>query len=385
MTTKADTSVKWFHSEMADAPVLSGQAGKLIELLDACLINGFSTRTPDSIVVSEGVATVSISAGNPYQKHAVVAISGASNAALNAEWRIATSGASSFTFLCPGVADGTVSGATVKRAGAGWGKPFADTNIAAYQSLDPNSTQLYLRVNDTDPRYAFVRGYENMTDANTGTGPFPTITQLASTAFHWHKSEVINTSSRRWFFVADGSFMVFYNTGSNTTQAGPYAMYFGDIDPIYSQDKYHCVISADSAGNSGSPTTNNRGFIVRHYLSNAYFARPISQLGTAQMSGGLELVRGDGNRHLAAQLGPPHGGGVFLRSPVALAEDASALWPVRGFLPGVIEPSWSYFKTADFVPFSGDGVFAGKELIGLPISSGGGIGSVVFDLTGPWR
>lgn len=121
---KADTSVKWFHSEMPDAPVLSGQVGKLIELLDACLINGFSVRTPDSIVVSEGVATVSISAGNPYEKHAVVAISGASDAALNSEWRIDSSGGSSFTFLCPGVTNGTVTGASVKRAAAGWGTPF---------------------------------------------------------------------------------------------------------------------------------------------------------------------------------------------------------------------------------------------------------------------
>ncbi|MCK2086731.1 hypothetical protein MXC99_00795 [Thauera aromatica] len=173
MTTKADTSVKWFHSGMADAPVLRGQAGALIELLDACLINGFSTRSPDSVVVAGGVATVSISAGNPYDKHAVIAISGASEAALNAEWRIDTSAATSFTFLCPGVADGTVTGAALKRAGAGWSKPFADTNVAVYQSLDPASTQLYLRVNDADARYTRVRGYEQMTDANTGTGLFP--------------------------------------------------------------------------------------------------------------------------------------------------------------------------------------------------------------------
>ena len=161
---KADTSVKWFHSGMIDAPVLSGQAGKLIELLDACLINGFSTRTPDSIVVAGGVATVSIGAGNPYEQHAVVEISGANNAALNAEWRIDTASASSFTFLCPGVLDGTVAGSVVKRAGAGWGKPFSGANIAAYQSVDPASTQLYLRVNDNDARFSRVRGYENMVD-----------------------------------------------------------------------------------------------------------------------------------------------------------------------------------------------------------------------------
>ena len=108
--SKANTEVKWFHSDMLDAPVLRGQAGALIELLDACLINGFSTRTPDSITVTSGVATVALSAGNPYEKHAVIKITGASVAALNDEWRIDTTAASSLTFLCPGVPDGAARG-----------------------------------------------------------------------------------------------------------------------------------------------------------------------------------------------------------------------------------------------------------------------------------
>lgn len=38
----ADTSVKYLHSAMPGAPVLSGTAGSLISVLDACLVNGLS-------------------------------------------------------------------------------------------------------------------------------------------------------------------------------------------------------------------------------------------------------------------------------------------------------------------------------------------------------
>ncbi|ENO76599.1 hypothetical protein B447_17686, partial [Thauera sp. 27] len=96
MATKLDTQVKWFHSAQPDAPVLNGQAGSLINVLDACLLNGYSVRTPDSVVVSGGVATVGISAGNPYEKHAVVEISGASDSALNGQWRIVSGNRAAF-------------------------------------------------------------------------------------------------------------------------------------------------------------------------------------------------------------------------------------------------------------------------------------------------
>jgi len=295
MTTKADTSVKWFHSGMADAPVLSGQAGKLIELLDACLINGFSVRTPDSIVVADGIATVSISAGNPYEKHVVIAISGASNAALNAEWRIATSGASSFTFLCPGVADGAVTGAAVKRAPAGWGKPFADTNVAAYQSLDPSSTQLYLRVNDatTDPRFALVRGYEQMTDANTGVNPFPTVAQRALTLGIWEKSDTASALSRPWGIVSDGLLFYVvapYSSSSYPKNADIYR--FGDIRSYVDGDKYNCVISFIASATHVSPPGTSVTSIQPNLQRNldkgggSYIAR-----GRAQSGGAVNTAR----------------------------------------------------------------------------------------------
>lgn len=48
------TAVKFFHSEMPSAPVLSGTAGSLLAILDACLVNGWGLMTATSVVVSGG-------------------------------------------------------------------------------------------------------------------------------------------------------------------------------------------------------------------------------------------------------------------------------------------------------------------------------------------
>jgi hypothetical protein len=50
-------NTKWYRSTMTGAAALSGQAGKLIDVLDACLINGFNQVTLTSLVVASNVAT----------------------------------------------------------------------------------------------------------------------------------------------------------------------------------------------------------------------------------------------------------------------------------------------------------------------------------------
>ena len=50
-------NTKWFQNSMAGAPVLTGQAGALIAVLNACLVDGFNLLTLDSLVVAGNVAT----------------------------------------------------------------------------------------------------------------------------------------------------------------------------------------------------------------------------------------------------------------------------------------------------------------------------------------
>ena len=380
---KADTSVKWFHSGMADTPILSGQAGKLIEVLDACLINGFGVRTPDSVVVADGVATVSISAGNPYEKHAVVTITGASVAGLNAEWRVATSTSTTFTFECPGLPDGAVTGASAKRAPAGWVKPFSAANKGVYQSADPLSTQLYLRVDDTDARYTRVRGYESITGVDTGTGPFPTLAQHAETMWTWLKSTTADTVPHKWRLFADGRF--FWLLLEGRVGYAPTPNLFGDVVNVLPSDAYHCLIAANI---SASPANNGQGHAGSNMSSNSsarrYFARAIAQTGEPVPHYGTAIAGVGDWCGTAFSAAPDAAGNVYIGSEVFLLDTEAWSGAHRGRLPG-IRSSIQTNIGADLtvIEAGGRAYMVVEQARGNNAASAGG--SAFVDITGPWR
>lgn len=368
---------------MVDAPVLSsGQAGTLIGVLDACLINGFSVRTPDSIQVVDGVATVSISAGNPYEKHAVVAITGASNAALNANWRIAASTATSFDFACPGVASGTVTGASIKRAGAGWAKPFADTHVGVYRSTQLDATQLFLQVNDVDPRYARVRGYEQMTGAKTGETPFPALTELAETAFTWIKSSVLSSAPVPWVLVSDGSIFhaLCYAWGYEGGTASPYrgavGYTFGDLISFIPGDAYHCMASAFPTATPSHPGVPPQPLLMPVASSGRYLARGADQLKKGIYAEGKSILpsyTGTG--------GPLPGGRVNFH-PMFISDGDATSDLIRGQLPGIF---CAHERAGVFI----DRVVSedeGRAFLIVHVAGSSFINRVsAFEIVGPWR
>jgi len=372
------TPVRWFHSGMADAPVLRGEAGALIQLLDACLINGFCTRTLNSLVVSGGVATATISAGNPYERHAVIRISGASIAALNGDHRIDTAGASSFTFPAPVVPDGAASGTmTVIRSPAGWSKPFSVTNKAAYQSTDPGSTQLYLRVDDTEALYSNVRGYENLTDIDTGTGLFPTTAQQAN--YWWNKSNIAGSSPREWTLVADSAMLFFIPCAHSSYPNAGHLNYFGDFSAYSPADAYNCMIVGHTGGKSGDVATNHVGTglqnrIVARSASGAAGAVVVYLMGVQPYANyftpygnSRPAVDASGN----VGFGPP----LIVLDGQTLASSASR--GILGGLRGALEAS----------SLSKSPVESGGTIL-LPVnvfSYSAAINQVAFDLVGPWR
>ena len=77
----ADTSVKYFHSEMPGAPVMSGTAGSRIAVLDACLVDGWGLLTASSVVVAAGVATATFPTSHAFEPRTVALVAGAGAAA----------------------------------------------------------------------------------------------------------------------------------------------------------------------------------------------------------------------------------------------------------------------------------------------------------------
>src|SRR5574337_660979 len=258
----ADTTVVYFHSAMTGAPSLAGQAGTLIAVLDACLVNGFGAGAVDSVVIAGGVATVTRSAGHSFEVGAVAEVSGASvsGGSINGRQKVLTVTASTWTFDATGLANQAATGAiSAKLASAQWTKAFSGTNLAAYKSANPASTGCLLRVDDTGSTVGRVVGYESMTDVNTGTGPFPTSTQISGGG-SLGKSSTADATARPWMIFADDrAFYICTNwsvaAGSWGTGTAFTTQCFGDINPFKTPDPYACVLNTCN----GAPIGNNPG------------------------------------------------------------------------------------------------------------------------------
>lgn len=379
---------------MTGAPVLSGTAGALIAVLDAVLVNGFGSTSVTSLVVAGGIATANYASGHPFDVDSVGLFAGATPAGLNGEKRILTKGANFVTFDATGISDQTATGTiTSKVAGAGWVKAFTGTNLAAYKSSSVEGTGFYLRVDDTGTTVARVRGYETMSDINTGTGLFPTTVQFAASGLWWSKSNAASAAARPWRIFADDRGFFYFVKNADTTYEHQ-GDYFGDILSLKSNDPYACVLRGKTADRS--PATGGSFGDDLLYSDaaqgndGAYIARAANTLG------GAVKVHHDGvlNTGLAAS----HVTGAVGFPYPSLVDNGLTLTPVliynasgfRGYLPGIrYAPQIvnTAFNTGDVVTGSGD--MTGKKVsavrLGNLISTPATCGTVFVDHTSDWR
>ena len=340
-----DSTVRWFHSEQADAPQIDCAAtSELIAILDACLLNGFDSNSVDSLVVTSDVATVTIDGGHDYEKHAVIRIAGATPAELNGDWRIATADATTFTFATTGITDQTATGTiTAIRATPGyWEKAFSDTDKAAYRSTHPDATGLYFRINDwaASTGGIRIRGFESMTDVDTGTRPFPTEAQEST--YRWRKSSTTSAGDlpRPWTLVADESFVWFF-IDFNNVETRPATMYhFGDVAGRL-DDAYRFVITGHTTATPGFPGSNtDQNDFSGSSSAGCYFAR---NAAGAETNPSLYVRHG---RTATASPGdgpafPDNLTGGYLFSPAMAGSNNTATSTImRGLVPGILQ-SWT--------------------------------------------
>lgn len=375
--------VKHFHSGMAGAPVLTGQVGKMIDLLDACLVNGFNLLTLDSLVVSANELTGTKS-GHGFLVDQVIVTSGANESALNDEWTITSVTANAFKAAATGVANTTGTGTiSAKAAPLGWEKTYSGTNKAAYRSKNSASTRAYLRVDDTATIVARVVGYESMTDVDTGSGPFPTAAQVSGGA-SWHKSYTADSTARSWNIVgdADGFISVRQSYGTNAIMTD----YFGDFISEKPGDAFRCMLSGTtaSAAQSSSQYSNlslNSGAAAAHPI---WCPRSYSALGSAitmeicSNSFGVTISGGAG----ALQYPSPASNGIILAVP-ALRETSG---PVRTTaVPGLYMSPLNLMSLSDRDKIDNIDAIPGKTLMVMASQAAGQQGRVLVDITGPWR
>jgi hypothetical protein len=183
----------------------------------------------------------------------VIRIEDASPSGLNGDWRITVTSSTQFTFITSGISDQTATGTIkAKRAPAGFSVAFSGTNKEVYRSDDVTGSRLYLRVDDTTTEAATIRGYESMSDVDTGTDPFPTVAQMASP--YARKSSTTDSTARPWWLLADSRafWLCIASTAAYSTAYGP-TIFFGDIVSAYAGDAYACAIMASSSPSTLGP------------------------------------------------------------------------------------------------------------------------------------
>lgn len=385
--------VKYINNNMRGAPQLSGTAGTLIAVLDAFLITGFGQVTALSVTVAGGIATASLQSGQSFDPYCVVWVDGATPAELNGEARVLTSSSSSITFATT-APDGVATGAiTIKVAPVGqWEKPFTGTNKAVYRSTDVTGSRFCLWVDDSGTTTARVRGFESMTDVNTGTGPFPADAQISGGGY-WFKSNAASAAAARYDLIGDSRFFLPGLSGT-VTMASPLRG-FGDLLPLRSAgDAFAVAISCISSGSSSSSNFYLGTFDRQEGVSDAvYCSRALSGLGGAQQVGIRSYV---GSANLAS--GADNSLGVFpslvdgeLKYSRCYVHAGDGGTP-RADVPGVLRVPQagvlSQIQPRDTL--EGTGAFAGRRLLALgstsnSITSAGVTGIVLVDITGPWR
>lgn len=386
-------SVKRYYSGMTGAPTLSGTAGALIALLDACLKDGFNVKAPTGATQTSGTATLSFSSSHGYAPGDVIALSGANESAWNDEFLVLTTTTNSLTFA---IGAGTTSPATgtlsCKIAPLGWTKPFSGTNKGAYLPK-AQYVQCYLRVLDdstvptsANGRWAKVRGYESMSDVDTGTGPFPTVAQAAN-ALSIMKSSTSDSAARPWWLAGDGG--IFYmGTAWNVSYTTYFSGYaFGDPASLRSGDAFSALLMADQAGSDtipSYPASNNFFSTIGTLItvqSGKYLARTYDQSGSA-VAGGLI-----GDNAISAILGKGGISGLnlpndgFMFAPVGVVESSY----IRSrALPGLYQPLHdNKYTHLDIAPSSSDLPNRTLQIFNLAYSNFQA--QCLIDVTGPWR
>lgn len=359
-----DTTVKYYNSTMSGAPALSGEVGKLIAVLDACLVNGFGSVTLTSLVVASNVATGTVSGGHNFamvgNTGPVITIAGATPSGLNGEWRVTVTSSTVFTFATTGISDQTATGTiTAKRSPAGFSVAFSSTNDKSWRSNNVAGSRPYFRVFDTpgNEKISLIALYESMTAWDTGTNGY---------GMYLEKSATQNSTARPWHLFADDRAFHLIVTNGNLKSA----VFFGDIITYKAADAYHgCIVANNTNVGTNNPLYYTLNTIVGHVITRSY-----TQTGVCV--GGLFSSCVSGNLIGASGVTYPNAvDGILTVSPIIIYENTSP-YVIRGMWPGAYSPLIQYSTISDATVVSGD-----KDLIVMVFSSG----AVAYDITGPWR
>jgi hypothetical protein len=363
-----------YKSIDAGAPVLSGTNSALINLLQACLIDGY-TASVTSITRSGGTATVTAPVAHNVQVGNSITIAGANEVDYNGTFTVTgIPSAVSFTYTVPGAPATPATGViTWKKLGAGWTKPYTGADKAVFQQ-GAGSNGMFLRVQDDGPgagtaTEARLTAYETMSGVDTGTHSMPTAAQGVGgiAMLVARKSLTANATARTWIVAADSrTVYVFARTEGTTVW---YGWMFGEQYSLLPGDAYRVFLTARDAENTASTNneslqflTDNQTSIVGSYVMRGHNGTGdpvgIGRHGDRAKSINLALI-GD-----VPYTNPANG--AFYMSRVWIHDPTTT--PVKN-LRGRMRGFWHFLhplgSVADQEEITGTGELAGKRFMFL--------------------
>lgn len=376
--------VRYYDSEMtgAPAPGLYG-AGKMIALLDACLVNGFNLHPVEQIVVAAGVATATTSDEHGFRDYTVIRVGGCAEPALNGDWKSDVVAGTTFSWTTT-VADGVYGGTmSAKTAPLGWTKEFSGTNVAVYRQKD--GAQYYFRIDDNDVRDSLVSGYRIKTDASAnGVGVFP------GNGINFSKNA--DSSAVKWFVAGDGGTVYFLNApfgaeGDSPPQYGDFALRgFGQFGSFVPDDVGPVFVAGMTVAGSVYYGYQAGGINYPGQFNSFYLALDSFQATPTQACIRFSSFAGGwGSASALLGLNPADNSFLF-HHPVHIQEPSGS---IRGVLPGLWQPINKMATKSNEVELV-DGrrilLKKGPDVDFINVQTfGGRIGLIGFDITGPWR
>lgn len=294
----ASTDTKFYVHSNTNAPQLQNAFGCMIDVLDACLINGFGSQAVSTLTASGNAVTAKFGSAHNYLQYQVIKLANANQAEFNGEHRILTvPDANTITFELAAVPSVTTATGTITCSlpPLGWEKPFSSTGKAAYRSknlLLPSRPFLRV-VDELDPvwtssyaKYAKVGIVEDMTDIDTMLGvqaPFDAQlpdknwvgTGSGTTAYNgWAKwfyaknglstaaspaSDTVANGARPWIIVGNSDFFYILN-GVSSSDTNLITYGFGSFSSFLNIDNANVFLSASleyAQASSGSWPASN--------------------------------------------------------------------------------------------------------------------------------
>jgi hypothetical protein len=393
--------VQIYKSTDLNAPVLTGTAGDMTTLLDAVLVNGYTTASVTSIVESGVTYTVTLAVANStlaVGDH--IKFSGASPAGINDVFTIVTiTSTTVFTFTGPGSLGAITGTILYRKAPLAWDIAFTGTNKRAYRSADATGNRFYLRADDSNTagsggaaKEVLIRGYETMTSIDTGTGLFPGLLAATVGTFGvcWAKSSAADATARPWCIVGDNK--TFYIMTSPANAAATAQLNgFGHFISYKAGDGFNTFVVGCSQYGTTSITGGTLSYcspMVSAWNANSglFFPRGSSQIGSSPL---VCYLIGTGGPAVGILNPCPNSADNSLwMMPVLTAEaSTSTNFTIRGRLPGLYNIPYAITAMASLTlydKYTGLTGIESRSVVVLDSTYNSTSYKPLVDVTGPW-